>query len=248
VFAKDALLLIGHGSARYPDAGRIIGDQVRRISAAGVFREVAMGLLNGTPSAGEALARLAAPVVRVVPCFMEDGYFTRVAVPRALGLKDGASRVVLCPPVGVHEGMASLIELRVRGASLERGIDPAATAVVVIGHGSARAPGRALALHRHVDTVVARGGFATVVAACLEEAPFVADVLRSLRSYTVAVVGFFAGEGVHVRDDVPALIAAERAERGPAGPDIHNLGCVTDTPAMPRVILEQAGSAEKPAA
>jgi sirohydrochlorin cobaltochelatase len=244
VIADEALLLIGHGSSRYPDAGRLLHGYVRQIGASGSFREVAMGLLNGAPSAAEALARLTAPVIRIVPFFMENGYFSRVAVPRALGIADAVpGQLVLCPAVGVHDGMAELVARRVLDGCAERGIEPAATSIVIVGHGSARAPGRALALHRHVERVGATGRFAAVTAACLEEAPFVADALRGLRAHAVAVVGFFAAEGGHMRDDVPALITAEQAARGPTGHKIHNFGSVADTPSMVGIILDQAKAA-----
>lgn len=240
MFADDALLLIGHGSARFAAAGHVLRDHVRRIEAAGAFREVAMGLLNGAPAVATSLARLTAPVVRVVPFFMEDGYFTRVVVPHALGAADAARRLVLCPPVGVHAGMAGLIERRVRHSCATRGLQPAATAVLIVGHGSARAPGRALALHRHAAQLAASGVFVKVTAACLEETPFVADALRGLRSHSVAVVGFFAGAGSHVREDVPGLIAAEQAARGTPGSRVHNFGSVTEDPLMMQIILDQA--------
>jgi sirohydrochlorin cobaltochelatase len=241
VVAEDALLLIAHGSSRYTDAARVLRGHVQRISAAGSFREVEMGLLNGTPSVAEAVARLTAPVTRVVPFFMENGYFSRVVVPHTLGLADAVrGRFLLCPAVGVHPGMAELITARVLDRCGERGIEPAATSVVIVGHGSARAPGRALALHSHVKRVAAMGVFAAVNAACLEEAPFLADVLRGQRDRAVAVLGFFAGEGGHVRDDVPTLIAAEQSARGPGGPEVHYLGPVAEAPAMTQIILDQA--------
>lgn len=243
MYANEALLLVGHGSARYADAGRALQDHVGRVEAAGQFREVAMGLLNGTPSVTASLARLSAPDVRVVPFFMEDGYFTRVAVPRALALADSARRLVLCPPVGVHDGMAALIERCIQDGCSARGIQPTTTAVLVVGHGSARTPGRALALHRHTARLAATGAFANVTAACLEETPFVAEALRGLCRYTVAVVGFFAGFGGHVRDDVPRLIAAEQGARGMTGLGVHNFGSAGDSPSMVRIILDQAQAA-----
>lgn len=208
VLGDDALLLIGHGSARYPEAGRILREHARRISATGSCREVGTGLLNGTPSAAEALARLAAPVIRIVPFFMENGYFSRVAVPRALGMPDipgpgaefaadGAtrSRLLLCPAVGTHDDMAGLIARQVLAGCAERGTEATTTSVVVVGHGSARSPGQALALHRHTARLTTMRLFASVTAACLEEPPFVATVLRGLRTNRVVVVGFFAAEG-----------------------------------------------------
>ncbi len=234
---RDALLLVAHGSARYPDAGRIALSHLARIGAADPARRVALGLLNGTPSVDQALASLSAPLVRVVPFFMEDGYFTRVAVPKALG---SLYRFVMCPPVGVHDGMAGLIADCAHDGCAIRGIPPDRTAVLVVGHGSARAPGRALALHRHTAAVAATGQFAAVRAACLEEPPFIADALRDLRGYPVAVVGFFAGEGGHMRDDVPAAIETEQRQRGPSGWPVHNFGSVADNAGLAQIILDQA--------
>jgi sirohydrochlorin cobaltochelatase len=241
LFANDALLLIGHGSTRVldPDAAlRLHAEALRRMA---VFAQVEVALLNGTPSVEAALARIEAPAIRVVPFFMEDGYFTRVAVPRALG----GRAVHLCPPVGVHVGMAGLIERHALAGCGELSAPSRHAAVVVAGHGSASAPGKVLALHVHAARVAATELFARVEPTCLEEAPFLADTLQALRAHPVVVVGFFANRGVHVREDVPALIEAEQAMRrsesaGDAACPVRFHGCVTDDPMMVRIILDQA--------
>jgi sirohydrochlorin cobaltochelatase len=232
--ADDVLLLIGHGSARYPDAGAPLLRHAATLRAR--IARVEVGLLNGFPPVSDALARLGTGVVRVVPFFMEDGYFSRVAVPKALGNRPA----LLCPPVGVHDGMAGLIERQSLAACEAMDIPSRSAAVLVVGHGSASAPGRALALHRHVSRVAGTELFGRVEAACLEEPPFVADALRSLRSHAVVVIGFFANRGGHVRDDVPTLIAAEQMARGDSGRPVVFHGSVTDDPAMTQIILDQA--------
>ncbi len=237
--SKDAILLIAHGSASYPLAARPAEAHLAGLAAADPARPVALGLLNGTPSVAEALAALQVPRIRAVPFFMEDGWFTRVAVPTALA---GDPRVVLCPPIGVHPGMTGLIMNCLGRGCTERGLDPACTAVLIVGHGSARAPGRALALHRHTDAIAASAAFAAVRSACLEEAPLLPDALSALRSWPVAVVGFFAGDGGHVRDDLPAALERERAARGPNAPAVHNFGPVVANPALTQIILDQAAS------
>ena len=145
----------------------------RGVARAGRFAQVEVALLNGAPPVGEALARIGAAVVRVVPFFMEDGYFSRVAVPAALR----GHPALFCPPVGVHDGMAGLIERQALAACDGLGVPSRGAAVLVVGHGSSSAPGRTLALHRHAARVAATELFARVEAACLEEAPFVADAL-----------------------------------------------------------------------
>ena len=239
LYTSEALLLIGHGSVRYPDAGDAMFRYVERLRVTGSFAQVEGALLNGAPSVQAALDRIGPAALRVVPFFMEEGYFSRVAVPQAL-----SGRVaVMCPPVGIHDGVAGLIERQALAACESLGVASRAAAVLVVGHGSAKAPGRALALHRHAARVAATELFARVEAACLEEAPFVADALHALRAHPVVVIGFFANHGGHVRDDVPALVAAEQAAR--IGMDEAALparfhGVVSDDPAMIQIILDQA--------
>ena len=52
----------------------------------------------------------------------------------------------------------------------------------------------------------------------------------------MAVVGLFAGEGGHVRDDVPRLIAEATAARSGA---VLDLGFIGDDPGMPAIILDR---------
>ena len=240
MFANDALLLIGHGSARYPDAASALHRHAGSLRADGPFRQVEVGLLNRTPAAAESLARIDAPRVHVVPFFMEIGYFTRVEIPRALGLTGPDPRFHLCPPVGMHDGMAGLIERQALAACATLGLPSRTAAVLVVGHGSATSPGGVLALHQHTARVGSTTLFARVESACLEEAPFVANVFPGLRGHPVVVIGFFAGDGAHVRDDVRLLVAAEQRARGCDGLAVRFQQSVTDDPAMTRIILDQA--------
>jgi len=231
----DALLLVAHGATRFADAGRILFAHADALRAQRCLAEVAVGFLRGSPSAAEALAGLTARVVHVVPFFMEQGWFVRKAVPAALA-EPGGHELRYHPPVGLHADMATLAAARVRR---DCGADASRFHVLLVGHGSARAPGRAMALQAHAGSLAALGGFAAVRAAFLEEPPLLADALRAWRGKPVAVVSFFAGEGGHVREDVPALLAAERARRDPAAAPLLGLGVITDDRAMPRIILEQ---------
>jgi sirohydrochlorin cobaltochelatase len=200
-------------------------------------------LLNGTPSAADALAALAPHVVHVVPFFMEQGWFVREAVPRALG--DGHGHDLRYhDPVGEHPDMANLAAARVHRACRT---DTARYAVLLVGHGSARAPGRPMALHRHAEALSVGGQFAQVRAAFLEESPLVAEALRDWRALPVAVVGFFAGEGGHVREGLPALLSAEQTARGDTGKALLDLGVIGDDPAMPRIIVDRVARGDPPA-
>ena len=132
---------------------------------------------------------------------MEAGYFTQEAIPRALG---GIGASVSARRWARMTAWRGLIERQALAACEAMGVPSRDAAVLVAGHGSASAPGRTLALHEHAARVGWTALFARVESACLEEAPFVAETLRGLRRHPVVVIGFFAGDGGHVRDDVPA--------------------------------------------
>jgi sirohydrochlorin ferrochelatase len=231
------LLLIAHGAPRFAGSDRALQAHAACLREPSHFAEIAVATLSGTPSPAEALASLRSHVVHVVPFFMEQGWFVRSAIPRALG--DGRGHDLrLHPPVGVHPRLTDIAAARIQRAC---GSDAARFAVLLIGHGSARAPGRPMAVHRHAQALGASRRFAQVRAAFLEEPPLVAGALRAWRDQPVAVLGFFAGDGGHVREDLPALLAAERSARGTAGSVLLDLGTIGDDPAMPGIILDQAG-------
>lgn len=251
-------MLIGHGSARYPGAGSVVDAHADALRVNGPFAEVATAFLTGAPTPAEAQARLTAPVVHVVPFFMENGYFTRVAVPRALGLgscsplmaeeergpvgpslfptgRPTASRLILHPPIGIHPGFAGVLLARVRAALPDCAEPHPAPAILLLGHGSARAPNRPMAAHAHADALRATGLFPRVETAFLEEPPFLPDALAQIGDCPAAVLGLFANRGTHTSNDMPALIAAARADREHA---LIDLGIIGDDLGLRPLILD----------
>ena len=240
MFTRDALLLIGHGSERLADAARPLLAHAEVIRDTGRFAEVKAGMLFGEPKLSSVVATLTVPVVHVVPFFLNDGYFTRIVIPGLLLPLASASRVLrFCPPVGLHDGIATLIETRLLRHCETFGTDPKSLSVLLVGHGSAQSPGRARTLLRHAATLEAGGRFGWVRVAYLEEAPFVAEALASARGHVVAIIACLANEGKHATNDLPGLIAAERDERGTHWPPVHDLGSIGADEAMPQLIMDQ---------
>ena len=240
LFKRDALLLIGHGSTVMPDAVRPILAHAEVIRESRRFAEVEVGMLLGQPDVVSAFNALRAPVVHVVPFFLEDGYFTRIAIPDLLLPLASNPRVIrFCPPVGTNDGIASMLEARLTRHCEMFGIDPKLLSVLLVGHGSARNAGRARAVRKHAATLENNGRFGWVRVAYLEEAPVVAEALAGARGHVVATIGYLANEGAHATNDLPALIAAERAARGTHWPPVHDLGTIAADEAMPRLIMDQ---------
>lgn len=240
--AGDAVLLIGHGSSTHATAPRVLMAHAGTLATEIDAGHIGVGFLSGTPTPAQALSALAAGTVHVVPFFMEDGYFTRHALPRALQV---ATQQRPCPawdlrlhqPVGTHPRITDLILQRAARACGKARLDPSAVTVMLVGHGSARAPGRPLALHDHARRARATGGFAAVHAACLEEPPFAADILTTLPPGPVAILGLFAGEGLHATRDLPALVGAARSKRSHPVLDLGIIGADSGMPGIVRAIL-----------
>lgn len=243
MFTQDALLLIGHGSTTLPGAARPLLAHAETIRASGRFAEVAVGMLLGEPSAAAVADALTAPVVHVAPFFLEEGYFTRIVIPDLLLPRASASRVLrFCPPAGAHDGIVGILEKRLSRHCEAFGTNPKSLSVLLVGHGSGRGPGRARLLRRHANRLEAAGHFGWVRVAYLEEAPFVPETLASARGHVVAVIGYLANEGTHATVDVPAFIAAERAQRGTHWPPVHDLGSIGGDQEMARLIMDQVTS------
>ena len=244
MFTQDALLLIGHGSNTLPDAARPLLRHADAIRATGRFGEVGVGMLLGQPNASDAFDALTAPVVHVVPFFLEDGYFTRMAIPELLLPRVPASRMIrFCPPVGLYDAIPDMMTRRVLAHCEAHGIAPGTLTVVLAAHGSSRNPGRARALRRHTENLAASGRFGRVKAAFLEESPAIAATLTGVRGQTVLVLGYFANEGTHATQDLPRLIAEERQARGTAWPPVHDAGCIAGDEAWPKLIVAHVVSA-----
>lgn len=240
MFRRDALLLVGHGSALVPDAARPLLIHADVIRDSRCFGEVEVGMLLGEPDLDSVFSKLNAPVIQVVPFFLDDGYFTRIVIPDRLLLLSSGSRLIrFCPPIGLHAGISALLETRLLRHCEMFGTDPKSLSVLLVGHGSAANPGRARALQRHADSIEAKAVFGRVRVAFLEEAPFVAEALAGARGHVVAVVGYLANQGMHATGDLPGLIAAERSLRGTNWPPVHDVGTIGTDEGLPRLIMDQ---------
>ena len=240
MFTRDALLLIGHGSSVLPDAARPLIAHADAIRATGRFGEVAAGMLLGEPNAAAVFSQLTSPVVHVVPFFLDDGYFTRIVIPDLLLPLASGSRVVsLCQAVGANDGIAGVLASRVVQYCDMFGIDPKLLSLLLVGHGSAKNPGRARTMRRHATALEHDGRFGWVRIAYLEEAPLVTEALAGSRGHVVAVIGYLLNDGVHATSDLPKIIAAERMKRGTHWPPVHDLGILGSDPAMSRLLMEQ---------
>ncbi len=152
--------------------------------------------------------------VYVVPDFISEGYFTREVLPRELEIEGHTTlrkgkTVHYCDPVGSHISMAGLITKRAQETA-GSDIPPGDISLIVLGHGTKLNSKSSEAIENQVAAIRnSSDPFAEVVAAYMDEPPYIADWQTLTHSKTVVAVPFFIADGLHTYEDIPALLGIE---------------------------------------
>ena len=197
----SSLLLVAHGSTRYPAAA----DGLHRVAETlkQRFAHVDVAFWRQEPILSP--AHLRDGTVFVVPYFAGLGKHTDQLIPERLGLP-GKPGVTYCPPVGCHPALPGLIHRRALAAT----DDPANTALLLIGHGS-REGGANRTPEAIAAALRALGGFAEVVTAYLEQAPFAADWRALVHVRQVVAQPLLLSAGMHASEDLPPMFEGSGA-------------------------------------
>ena len=204
-----AVVLAAHGDRGGAAPNSTLRSHRDRLQAMGVFRTVTAGVLNGEPSLESALlATQAAGAQRIAvyPMFMAAGYFTNMVLPERIAAVGLDRQCRILEPLGQDLRIPSLLLDEARAAAAAAGLEPAATRLLIVGHGSKLGPASANATREVASAVARLQSFMSVETAFLEELPFVDAALAGERPPTV-VSGFFSGDGLHAQEDVPEAIA-----------------------------------------
>lgn len=204
-----SLLLAAHGERREGAANEGVARLAAALSKRGLYSEVGIGFIKGTPTIGEALRALLGGEILVYPLFMSDGYFTRARLTQLLeeATAAAAGRTIhILPPLGLDPGLPELIAGKAATAARKQGWAPREAAVFLLAHGSSRDAASRSAAERVADGVRRSDLFRRVGIALLEEAPSLRDATAHVREPLV-VMGLFSGEGMHGASDAPRLVA-----------------------------------------
>ena len=251
---EAALLLVGHGSSRLATGREATARLAASIRRQGLFAEVQDCYWKEQPFLS--LDLVGADLVYVVPNFAGEGVFTRRLIPQRLGLTGlvtdlAGRRLVYTDPVGCHPRIPQLLTKRAVALCAAHGIEPAATALLIVGHGS-RQPGRVSSTPEEVALAVRAGRiFAEVATAYIEQAPRVAAWPHLVAARRVIAAPLLISEGMHTTEDLPPLFGLDTPTGGPTEIDgrttwlMGGIGC---DPEVVEMILDQVRAAEAAAA
>ncbi len=197
----ESLLLLAHGSPDHPAPRRTVENLVAEVEDRTSFTDVGAAYVDDEPHVSEALDAVHGSSAVSVPVFAAEGYYVDTVLPREL-----PEDVALTPPVGTHPTFSYAIERHAVQAAEDAGQPPRSTELVVVGHGTPRHSASADSVHRHVERLRRRSGFADVQAAFLDQEPGVAELAEAVDTDDAVVVPFFVADGPHATEDVPDAI------------------------------------------
>ena len=221
----NAIVLIGHGSL-HSDSGASMIRLAARLRQRGVAPIAEAGFLNfSRPTIAEAVAKCVqagATSVTVQPYFLIDGVYVQQDLPgdvAKVAAQFPQLTVRVAPCFGFHQKLAAIALERVRA------VDPAASAasgtlsaLLVMAHGTpladANQPIRQLTAWLHKATAYPLADLAYLDC----NTPRIADAIDALAAQgarKIVALPYFLHRGRHLRQDLPALLAAAR-QRHPA--------------------------------
>lgn len=256
----SALILIGHGSTLNPDSSTPTYLHAAAIRRRNLFREVACAFWKEEPGMREVFEMVQSRSIYIVPNFISEGYFCQQVLPRELRLEGPVTRrdgrvIRYCDPVGIHPNMTRL--LLQRAEEVAPGVPRSETSLIIVGHGTSLNENSAKAIQTQVQLIREGGhGFAEVLDAYMEEAPFVADWHKNTQAPNVVVVPFFISDGLHSYQDIPVLLGmaeepgkalseSDVFHRNPNhlnGRNLYYSGAIGTEPLMAEVILDQVAA------
>ena len=213
---SSALLVVGHGSTVNPDSSTPTWSHAHEIQRRKVFADVQCAFWKEEPSLRDARFFFADETVRevfVVPNFISEGYFTQTVIPRELALdgpittRANGQTWIYCEPVGNNSLVTELLLARAHEIAPE--IEPTETALLIVAHGTELNDNSAVAAKREAERIRARGEFASVGNAYMEESPLIAEWDQLTSALNVIVVPFFIADGLHSYQDIPKLLGIE---------------------------------------
>jgi sirohydrochlorin cobaltochelatase len=211
-WSQSSLLLVGHGSTRYPDSAADLLRLAGLLRHRRLFERVDVAFWRQDPLLSR--DQLRGRQVFVLPYFAGAGKHTEELIPERLGLagrvteRDGG-QVFYCAPIGCHPALPSLIERRAMALCQTHGLDTAGTALLLIAHGSSHG-GASRTPHAIAAELCNRKRFAEVATVFLEQAPYARDWADLVTAPAVVAQPLLLAAGMHASEDLPSLFGGDR--------------------------------------
>ena len=273
-FTNAALVLFGHGSSVNDGSAAPVYQHAAELRRRKLFADVREAFWKQEPNLVEIVQTLPQEQIFLAPLFISEGYFSEEVIPRALGFRGSGpeawSRVrelegrmlYYCRPVGTHDSMTSVLLARAKEVAekfpFPRAPKPRDTTLFIAGHGTEQSENSRKAIERQAELIRGMHIYSDVHAVFMEESPRITESQTLSKTTNMIVVPFFISDGMHVQEDIPALLGEpkrliqQRLQKGqPTWRNPTERGnklvwyapAVGTEPALAEVILERVSEA-----
>lgn len=233
-FRKADLLIVGHGRSDSPGSTQLIQGHAAAIAKQNIFHDVKAGFIKLAPFMSDQLAAMQSHRIYIVPCFASPGTLSKTIIPEELGLsgpvtKRGPQTIYFTEPIGNHLGITERLGELLHETFAVANIQPSATTVLVIGHGSSHNRQSERDTQKIADQLSKSKPDLKTVALFIDQSPNLVDWQEHCSQRNVIIVSHLFSGGDHETIDIPELlgIAPERLKdrltrAAPIGPiEIH---------------------------
>jgi sirohydrochlorin ferrochelatase len=208
------VILAAHGAGDGSEANRSVLELTDALRWRRPHVRFECAFWKGTPSFQDAAGAFRGQAPVVVPIMASDGYYARQRLPEELTKGDPSRSFVITRPIGTLPAFSHVLASRVReavGGITQRGVNPT---VLLVGHGTPRLRSSGDAARRLREELACTFPQTEVLAAFLDESPYVSDVADSLRDRPVVAAPLLMGGGPHVLVDLGRALTTPRTSPG----------------------------------
>ncbi len=194
-------LIVSHGQPSNPAHAEVA---LRRL-AERVGRRLPDWTINSATMAAKGAlqqARQQHPAAAIYPLFMADGWFTGTALPECLIESDHQH---LLPPLGMDHRLPALAVDILTQHMATRGWQMSETCLIIAAHGGKTSKNPAKSAEHFTNAIRNLSGFRDVRLGFVEEQPDLSSIAAGAGKQAICLP-FFAANGRHVRDDIPAAL------------------------------------------
>jgi len=231
--SRSLLIICAHGSAYHPAANEHVLSIAETLNQSGTFAAV-QTIFHAGQTTDWSASGLDSDVfdhILIVPYMMSDGFLAKQMINQTKQTieKAGITKPVIgTSSVGTHPAIADVALKVATEAADAHQLSPSSLSLVIVAHGSQNAPQSRMAAEVHLQAIRNAECFNETLLGFIEEPPFVADVLKSLKEPAV-IVGLFAAPGGHAIVDIAEAMQEVKKDNlinaGPIGlhMDMHDL-------------------------
>lgn len=221
------VVLLGHGVDKGGGADEFVLKHSQLLRSLSLFENVYESFVRQEPYVESVLKQLTKGHTYIVPMFMCPGFILQKTFNnlknnfriysndfKPENCSPGESFIYFCEPIGTHYMMADIIEEKaievLKKFPFPRFYNPDEVSLFIAAHGCSKDSESRETLQRHINKLLRQKLFYEIHSVFLEEDPPINACYRLAKTQNIVVVPFFAGNGPHVREDIPVLLGEPR--------------------------------------